>query len=61
MNIIEKHKGRTEKVAKVANVTDKDAALAFVVEHFGETKDSLFGWSVVEDFDGNLDVSLYTD
>lgn len=60
MEIIEKHKGRTTKVAKVTG-TDKDAALEFVMAHFGETKRSLFGWSVVEDFDGNLDVSLYTD
>lgn len=61
MEIIEKHKGRTTKNAKVTGGIDKDAALAFVMDHFGENKDSLFGWLVLEDFDGNLDVALYTD
>lgn len=61
MEIIEKHKGRTAKNAKVAGTKDKDEALFFVMSHFGESKASLFGWSVCEDFDGNLDVSLWTD
>jgi len=61
MEIIEKHKGRTAKVAKVTGTTDKDAALEFVMAHYDESKSGLFGWSVIEDFDGNLDVSLWTD
>lgn len=61
MEITSKHKGRTTKNANVTGTKDKDEALAFVMEEFGETKDSLWGWTVLEDADGTIAVSLFID
>lgn len=61
MEITGAHKGRTTKVANVKGTTDKAAALASVMEHFGETEGSLFGWTVLEDDNGTIAVSLFTD
>ena len=61
MEITSTYKGRTEKCATVTGTTDKDGALALVMSHFGETKGSLFGWSVEQNDDGGITVKLFID
>jgi len=65
MEITNTHKGRTVKTATVIGTTiesNPDEILNLVLAHFGETKGSLFGWSVDFFDDGeSARVLLHTD
>lgn len=65
MEITTTYVGKTHKCANVKGTTDKEAALAAVMEHFNETPVRLFGWNVrafPEDMEvDGITVDLYID
>lgn len=62
MEIKSSHKGQTVKTVVLA-AGNKEEALTYAMHHAGETKGSLFGWSVEEDEwnPGIWTVKMYTD
>ncbi len=60
MEIKEAQKGLSFKSAKVTGTLDKDEAFQFVLTHFRETTESLFGWFVHNRDGDSILVILYT-